>query len=155
MQKNLNKWFIPETLLVVNDKIYTNATCRDLTLELDDDGLWLGQKDDSSPEHGFFLLDDFQFLDPEGLIPNPKYDSASGEGGYHNFGMTMKAVAEFEYVPGQYFEFNGDDDVWVFINNRLVVDIGGQHNKVFGSVDLDTLGLTPGETYPFHIQSSL
>ena len=149
--QNLNKWFIPETLLVVNEKIYTNATCRDLTLELDDDGLWLGQKDDSSPEHGFFLLDDFNFLDPEGLIPNPKYDSASGEGGYHNFGMTMKAVAEFEYVPGQYFEFNGDDDVWVFINNRLVVDIGGQHNKVFGSVDLDTLGLIPGETYPFHI----
>ena len=64
-------------------------------------------KDDSSPEHGFFLLDDFKFLDPEGLIPNPKYDSASGEGGDHNFGMTMKAVAEFEYVPGQYFEFNG------------------------------------------------
>ncbi len=38
-----------------------------------------------------------------------------------------------------------------FINNRLVVDIGGQHNKVFGSVNLDIFGLTPGETYPFHI----
>lgn len=148
---HLNNWFLPETLLVNNDIVYTNATCRDLTLELDEDGLWLGQKDDSSPEHGFFLLDDFKYLDANNLIPNPKYDSASGEGGDHNFGMTMKAVAEFEYVPGQYFEFNGDDDVWVFINNRLVVDIGGQHNKVFGSVNLDTLGLTPGETYSFHI----
>lgn len=148
---SLNSWFLPETLTVKNGITYTNTTCRNLTLELDKDGLWLGQKDDNSPEHGFFLLDDFKFLDPEKTIENPKYDSASGEGGYHNFGMTMKAVAEFEYVPGQYFEFNGDDDVWVFINNHLVVDIGGQHNKVFGSVNLDTLGLTPGETYPFHI----
>ena len=63
----------------------------------------------------------------------------------------MKIQATFEYVPGQYFDFYGDDDVWVFINNRLVVDIGGQHGQVAGAVDLDTLGLKEGETYPFHI----
>jgi fibro-slime domain-containing protein len=63
----------------------------------------------------------------------------------------MKIQATFEYVPGQYFEFFGDDDVWVFINNRLVVDIGGQHTQVFGAVDLDTLNLTEGQNYPFHI----
>src|SRR5690606_25681528 len=52
---------------------------------------------------------------------------------------------------GQYFEFRGDDDVWVFIDNKLVVDIGGCHSPVEGAVNLDTLGLTEGETYPFHI----
>jgi fibro-slime domain-containing protein len=36
--------------------------------------------------------------------------------------------------------------VWVFINNKLVVDIGGQHKKIKKSVNLDDLGLTPGET---------
>ncbi len=150
--KHLNNWFLPETLTVKNNIAYTNATCRDITLELDKDGLWKGQKDDSSPEGGFFLLDDFKFLDSAETIPNPKFDWASGhDDKNHNFGLTMKAIAEFEYVKGQYFEFNGDDDVWVFINNKLVVDIGGQHNKVFGAVDLDTLGLTPGEIYPFHI----
>ena len=70
----------------------------------------------------------------------------------------MKVQATFEYVQGQYFDFYGDDDVWVFINNKLVVDIGGQHGQVAGAVDLDTIGqnnpadkLVEGQTYPFHI----
>ena len=54
-------------------------------------------------------------------------------------------------MKGQYFEFRGDDDVWVFINNRLVVDIGGCHSPIEGSVNLDTLGLVEGNEYPFHI----
>ena len=63
----------------------------------------------------------------------------------------MKINAQFKYVKGQFFEFRGDDDVWVFINNRLVVDIGGCHSPVEGAVDLDTLGLTEGKEYPFLI----
>ena len=151
---HLNSWFLPQ--VIYNDGVnsYTNVTCRDLELTLTDDGFWLGQKDDESPEHGLFLLDDFRWLDSAHTIENPHYDSISGGGdvpGYHNFGFAMKIQAEFVYVKGQYFEFNGDDDVWVFINNKLVVDIGGQHRKVKKSVNLDDLGLTPGETYPFHI----
>ena len=151
---HLNNWFLPE--VVYNDGVnsYTNVTCRDLELTLTDDGFWLGQKDDESPEGGLFLLDDFRWLDSAKTIENPHYDSLSGGDdipGYHNYGFTMKIQAEFVYVKGQYFEFNGDDDVWVFINNKLVVDIGGQHKKVKRAVNLDTLNLTPGETYPFHI----
>jgi fibro-slime domain-containing protein len=149
---HLDYWFLPDVINTdASGKKYTNATCRDLELELTDDGFWLGQRDDSSREGGLFFLDDFRWLDEEGTVENVNYDSLSGNKGYHNFGFTMKIQAKFEYVPGQYFEFNGDDDVWVFINNRLVVDIGGQHTKEFGSVDLDTLGLEEGKTYPFHI----
>ena len=149
---HLNNWFLPEIINTGTDgKKYTNATCRDLELELTDDGFWLGQRDDNSKEGGLFFLDDFRWLDEDGTVENIYYDSLSGNKGYHNFGFAMKIQAKFEYVPGQYFEFNGDDDVWVFINNRLVVDIGGQHTKQFGSVDLDTLGLEEGKTYPFHI----
>ncbi len=149
---HLDYWFLPDVINTdASGKKYTNATCRDLELELTDDGFWLGQRDDGSPEGGLFFLDDFRWLDEEGTVENVNYDSLSGNKGYHNFGFTMKIQAKFEYVPGQYFEFNGDDDVWVFINNRLVVDIGGQHTKASGAVDLDTLGLTEGETYPFHI----
>lgn len=148
---HLAQWFLPEVIATKDGIPYTNATCRSIELQLQNDGLWLGQKDDNSTEGGLFLIDDFEYLDAEKTIKNPYFDNLSGKGKRHNFGFTMKIQATFEYIPGQYFEFNGDDDVWVFINNRLVVDIGGQHTKVFGSVDLDTLGLQEGVNYPFHI----
>ncbi len=149
--EHLNNWFLPQVVAQKNGKDYSNATCRSIELNLDNNGLWLGQKDNKSPEGGLFLLDDFQYLDAENTVKNPFYDNISANGKRHNYGFTMKIQATFEYVPGQYFEFFGDDDVWVFINNRLVVDIGGQHTQVLGAVDLDTLGLTEGKNYPFHI----
>lgn len=172
---HLDYWFLPEVAKDANGNAlkdaqgntYTNVTCRDLELVLDTAGFWLGQRDLDSPEHGMFLLDDFEYLDSARTVPNPYYDQLSGvaydKNGKeiklenHNYGFTMKVQAQFEYVPGQKFEFFGDDDVWVFINNKLVVDIGGQHHRVNGKVDLDTIGentgdtLVPGKTYPFHI----
>ena len=148
----LDYWFLP--LEIGQDaagKKYTNSTCRSLELSLTDDGYWLAQKNSQSPERGLFFLDDFEYLDSAKTVKNIFFDRLSGSGGYHNFGFTMKFQAKFEYVPGQKFEFKGDDDVWVFINNRLVVDIGGTHAEVSGAVDLDTLGLTEGKEYPFHI----
>lgn len=148
----LNYWFLPAVIgKDAAGKQYTNATCRDLELNLDNEGYWLGEKNSSSPEKGLFFLDDFEYLDEAKTVKNIMFDNLNGSGGNHNFGFTMKFQAKFEYVPGQFFEFKGDDDVWVFINNKLVVDIGGQHGEVSGSVDLDTLGLVAGQTYQFHI----
>jgi fibro-slime domain-containing protein len=66
--------------------------------------------------------------------------------------------AEFTYEPGQEFFFRGDDDIWVFINNRLVVDLGGTHMPAPGYVKLDTIGenvpankLKEGDKYPIKI----
>lgn len=157
----INRWFIPDTLVVRNNVTYTNATCRDITLVLEDStGMWLGQMDDEGSTGdknlgGAFLLDDFKYLDAAGTVSNPHYDYLNGSGGYHNFGFTMKVHAEFTYVEGQYFEFYGDDDVWVYIDSSLVVDIGGVHSREAASVDLDTIGrttgkkLVPGNMYSF------
>ena len=159
--EHLASWFLPESLAVdAAGNTLTNMTCRDLYISMDSAGFWLAEiskdaisKGNEANKGGMFLLDDFKYLDEAGTIPNPYYDQQRGgkDNSNHNFGFTMKVQATFEYIPGQYFDFLGDDDVWVFINNKLVVDIGGQHAQVAGAVDLDTLGLTPGETYPFHI----
>lgn len=150
--EHLESWFLPEVIAIDSSgNKYTNVACRNLELSLDDEGYWFAQIDNESDAHGLFFLDDFRWLDPDSTIENIYYDSLPGEGGFHNFGFTMKIQATFQYVKGQYFEFNGDDDVWVFINNKLVVDIGGQHQKVEGHVDLDKLGLEEDSTYNFHI----
>lgn len=73
---------------------------------------------------------------------NEDHVIVSGTGAF-----TTEIHSEFVYKEGQVFTFTGDDDVWVFIDNQLVVDVGGLHHDETGSVDLDDLGLTPGETY--------
>ena len=68
----------------------------------------------------------------------------------HNFGFTFELHAKFAYAKGagQRFDFRGDDDVWVFINDSLVIDLGGVHSAEYAAIDLDGLGLVDGKNYP-------
>jgi fibro-slime domain-containing protein len=71
---------------------------------------------------------------------------------FQNFNFCMEMHANFKYEKGQKFNFIGDDDVWVFINNKLVIDIGGAHWPIKDSVSLDTIpGITAGQKYDFDL----
>jgi fibro-slime domain-containing protein len=71
------------------------------------------------------------------------------EGNSKNYHFTYELQTKFTYKKGQTFTFTGDDDLWVFINGRRVIDIGGVHSAISKTVNLDTLGLTEGQTYDF------
>lgn len=69
----------------------------------------------------------------------------------HNFGFTTEIHTQFAYNGGETFEFQGDDDVWVYINGTLTVDLGGVHPRTPGRVSLDdsaaVLGIEKGKVY--------
>lgn len=73
----------------------------------------------------------------------------------HNYGFTLELHTQFAYHQGQgqKVSIQGDDDMWLFLNGKRVVDLGGVHQLQSAEAGLDSLkdalGLVDGMTYAF------
>ena len=94
------------------------------------------QNNNTQNGHGFF----------------PFNETASEDVRRYNYGYGAKLKIPFtltedgtvldddNYEQSIKFYFSGDDDVWVFIDGQLVLDIGGAHGKAAGIIDFDQRG---------------
>ncbi len=64
----------------------------------------------------------------------------------------FESHAKFTYKPGLKFNIRGDDDIWVFIDNTLAVDLGGIHLAAPGYVNLDNFKGYGGRTLEYGTQ---
>lgn len=85
-----------------------------------------------------FMIGFFPFDEYDAYRNDPNFD---GAGYNHHFGMTMEA--SFTNTPYDgvnvkepiSFKYSGDDDMWVFVDGKLVLDIGGIHEPAGGMID--------------------
>jgi fibro-slime domain-containing protein len=106
--------------------------------------LWL------EPVDGVFVFDSSRFYPLDDVDTTEEFHDDM-DGNPRNFGFTTELHTSFEYKGGETFTFRGDDDVFVFIDGKLVVDLGGVHGPEEGTVNVDDVGLTKGEVYHFDL----
>lgn len=77
------------------------------------------------------------------------------QGQSHNFGFTTELHARFAYEGSGSFQLAGDDDLWLFVNGQLAIDLGGVHGWQSYTLNLaevaETMGLEEGNTYTLDI----
>jgi fibro-slime domain-containing protein len=132
-----------------NDKPAVNRSFfTDIVLTRNAQGLFVFDDDDFLPLNPGAGYGKFRPTDPDPFGPVPAINATDV------WGFTLELHTQFTYTAGksQVFSFKGDDDVWVFINGRLAIDLGGLHPSLTSTIDLDAraaaLGLTDGAAYP-------
>lgn len=98
--------------------------------------------------NGLYTYDNQAFFPIDG-------EGFGNEGNNHNFHFTDEVHTVFTYKGGEAFTFTGDDDLFAYINKKLVINLGGVHSAETTTVKLDEvaskLGLVKGQKYPLDL----
>lgn len=107
-----------------------------------------GTGENRSDKYGFFPWD---------YVDNETKNSKTTNYGYaakFEIPFTMTSSGKDKSNNDLVFEFSGDDDVWVFIDDKLALDVGGAHGEVSGSINFGdktvTTNIVKSSTYYNH-----
>lgn len=120
-----------------------NREVKDVKLEVRESSTNPGEFKLDRPNF-FPLTGDMGFGDRHSYVP-------------YNYYFTMEAKTTFVYHGDEWFKFRGDDDLWIFFNNKLAIDLGGVHAQASDTYNLFEpaneayLGLEKGQTVYINI----
>lgn len=90
---------------------------------------------------------------------NINSDNKVSSAGFTNHHLGMTVSVDFRQPVGgrlntgtatnvpMTFQFSGDDDVWIFIDDVLVLDLGGIHSEIYGTIDFATGDIYVGQSW--------
>lgn len=117
-----------------------------------DESVWDGSISGNKMPVGYFPFDDWNENKTD-VEPAIEAAARGNEPYNHQHGLTMECdlfIPESGKVDGDdiVFHFSGDDDAWLFIDDVLVMDIGGLHLPLGGDLNLTTGEVTTDSAVP-------
>lgn len=122
-----------QTFEIINDNHHREGDINNIKFDSNGNPIQYATPKDPGFMIGFFPFDQY-----DDTRKDPNYD---GNGYDHHFGMTMEAEFTNPVYDGTNvkepitFKYSGDDDMWVFVDGKLVLDIGGIHEPTGGMID--------------------
>lgn len=142
MNKNIKGTLLMKRTDAANGTYVFDSADKDSKARTVNGTLYASLIENSYKQKGYFApLYNTGFNEGRGVTPASYYKDDN-----YNGSFTTEIHTTFQYNgEDASLEFSGDDDVWVYINNRLFVDVGGMHSTVKSTGTLKSEKCTNGQ----------